>query len=450
MNPILAIEWGMFGVFLTSFVLLAFFTMIKPIAPIYEMKSLFASKAVIGALIALAAKVWGLKTGDLSPLYDIGLILWPIIVGIGADCMTMWHRIAQTTFTAPPWKTWQFWGAIISGLTTIFGAFGVDIHELDGIAHKVIDNSPAFVAIAASLVSLFGTITAKKEIKMPIVGGQPVIMLALLLSVSGVFAEAPRQMGWRSNPTHSKGLKQMSMKAVPLPAAASLEALMPAVYDQTTMGSCTANTGAGAFDYRWKLDTGSFCYPSRLDLYQNELKHDGTFPQDAGSYTASILWVLKNQGIALEKCWPYVPSNLAKAPTTCAISGRKSHKAIVAYDIPNDDGGYGVKYAISQKKLPVLTGGYVFNNIMVPIYDVGTRKWFVGMPKGNPVGGHEVLIVGYDDGLVIAGIKGWVRVRNSWGTDWGDKGYAWFPQKYLLNPKYFEDNGAIELTTGTK
>ena len=63
MNPILAIEWGMFGVFLTSFVLLAFFTMIKPLAPIYEMKSLFASKAVIGALIALAAKVWGLKTG---------------------------------------------------------------------------------------------------------------------------------------------------------------------------------------------------------------------------------------------------------------------------------------------------------------------------------------------------------------------------------------------------
>lgn len=414
-----------------------------------EFKSIFASKAIIGALIAAIAKLWGLKTGDLSSLYDIGLILWPIIVGIGADCVTMWHRLTQTQFSAPPWCTWQFWGAIISGLTTIFAAFGVDIHELDGIAHKIMDNSPAFAAIFASLVSLFGTITAKKEIKVPLVGGQPVIVLALLLSISGAWAATPK-LGWKSNPHHPKGLKQLAAPRAALPASANLEALMPPVYDQKDIGSCTANAGGAAFDFQWKVQSGAFVFPSRLDLYQNELKHDGSWPQDAGSYTASILWVLKNQGVALEKCWPYVPANLTKNPTSCAISTRKNYKAVVAYDVPNNDGGYAVKYAISQKKLPVLTGGYVFNNIFNPVYDVGTRKWFVPMPAGKAVGGHEILIVGYDDTLVIGKIKGWVRVRNSWGTEWGDKGYAWFPQSYLLNPKYFEDNGAVEVVSYKK
>lgn len=225
---------------------------------------------------------------------------------------------------------------------------------------------------------------------------------------------------------------------------------MPPVYDQGNIGSCTANAGCGGFDYQWKMQSGTFLFPSRLDLYQNELKHDGNFPQDAGSYTSTILWVLKNQGVTLEKCWPYVTANLAKAPTACANANRKFYKAILAYDVPNDDKGYAVRFAISQKRLPVLTGGYVFNSIMNPIYDVGTRQWFVPMPTGKPIGGHEMLIVGYDDNLVIGKIKGWVRMRNSWGPEWAGNGYAWFPQAYLFNPKYFEDNGAIELTSYKK
>lgn len=223
---------------------------------------------------------------------------------------------------------------------------------------------------------------------------------------------------------------------------------MPPVYDQLNIGSCTANAGCGAFDYKWKIQNGSFCYPSRLDLYQNELKHDKTWPNDSGSYTSSIVWVLKNQGVTLDRLWSYKPQNLAVDPPACAVKRRPDYMVLTAYDIPNDDNGYAIKYAISQKKLPVLTGGYVFQNIFSPIKDKATGQWYVGMPKGNPVGGHEICIVGYADDLVIAGIKGWARVRNSWGTAWGDKGYCYFPQAYLFNPKYFEDNAALEVTKG--
>jgi C1A family cysteine protease len=40
---------------------------------------------------------------------------------------------------------------------------------------------------------------------------------------------------------------------------------------------------------------------------------------------------------------------------------------------------------------------------------------------GDVVGGHAVLLVGYDLNSRL-----W-RVRNSWGTGWGEGGYAWLP-----------------------
>ena len=34
---------------------------------------------------------------------------------------------------------------------------------------------------------------------------------------------------------------------------------------------------------------------------------------------------------------------------------------------------------------------------------------------------HAVMVVGYRSG------KGW-RIKNSWGSDWGEEGYAWIAE----------------------
>lgn len=274
-------------------------------------------------------------------------------------------------------------------------------------------------------------------------------LIALIL-LSSIVSAAPHRLGWKSNPRHAKGLIQIvknpKYKLAPLPASASVSILVPDAYDQGDLGSCTANAGCAAFDAKWKVQKGAFINPSRLDLYQQELIHDGNYPNDAGSYTSTILWVLTQKGVALEQCWPYDTSKLASNPPNCAVVSRANYMAVKAYDVPNDDNGYSVKQCIANIKIPVITGGYVYENIFNPIYDVGTGKYFVGMPKGSPVGGHEILIVSYDDNLTIGKITGWAEIHNSWGKSYGSQGNVWLPYKYIFNPRQFEDNGAIEIT----
>ena len=55
------------------------------------------------------------------------------------------------------------------------------------------------------------------------------------------------------------------------------------------------------------------------------------------------------------------------------------------------------------------------------------------------LGGHAVVAVGYDDARVIENTNpgggkttGAILVRNSWGTEWGDRGYGWLPDDYCL------------------
>lgn len=43
------------------------------------------------------------------------------------------------------------------------------------------------------------------------------------------------------------------------------------------------------------------------------------------------------------------------------------------------------------------------------------------------LGGHAMLVVGYDDE------GGYLIVRNSWVEQWGDNGYCYLPYEYYTN-----------------
>jgi hypothetical protein len=76
-------------------------------------------------------------------------------------------------------------------------------------------------------------------------------------------------------------------------------------------------------------------------------------------------------------------------------------------------------------KGPVVLGTNWYKGMNVP----DRRTGFV-RPTGRPVGGHAYCIRGADDNIKCPdGSKGALRIINSWGTSWGDKGRAWLSYK---------------------
>jgi hypothetical protein len=54
--------------------------------------------------------------------------------------------------------------------------------------------------------------------------------------------------------------------------------------------------------------------------------------------------------------------------------------------------------------------------------------------SGSYVGGHAVTIVGYDDNKVYGvgpAEKGAFKLANSWGTNWGNRGFFWVSYEYF-------------------
>jgi C1A family cysteine protease len=55
------------------------------------------------------------------------------------------------------------------------------------------------------------------------------------------------------------------------------------------------------------------------------------------------------------------------------------------------------------------------------------------------LGGHCVLAVGYDDATQL------FKVRNSWGTSWGQAGYFQIPYAYLTNADLADDFWVVDV-----
>lgn len=260
------------------------------------------------------------------------------------------------------------------------------------------------------------------------------------------------KLGWKSDPNHSRKLRQFvhapGMKAVVLPDAVDLSGVMPGgpaaplaghavkAYDQEDEGSCTANAGCAAFEFLWHKMTGSFVPASRQGLYICELMHDGNWPHDYGSYTSTIVWVLRAQGVGQEKLLPY-SSLLSTKPSAAYYADAAKRPVIDAFDVDSTD-GISIRKALASG-LPVIFGGYVFPSIQ----KMNRFSYFNPPHSGRPLGGHERLIMGYDRKLqrVVNGktITGWYWVLNSWGTGWGLKGYCWEPMTEIENPRLNED-----------
>lgn len=166
--------------------------------PPLRAKSIFASKTVFGILIALGAKFTGLAGDDINGVVINAATAWPIIVGILADFGAMIARVRETNFDKSIFKRRDFWLQLLSGLLTIATAFGYDLSALHGIVDKGLEATPAIAAILGGILGIYGTLTAKKAIRIA-PGATSIIILLTSISLPGLAQDTCTAIRVREN-----------------------------------------------------------------------------------------------------------------------------------------------------------------------------------------------------------------------------------------------------------
>jgi len=226
-----------------------------------------------------------------------------------------------------------------------------------------------------------------------------------------------------------------------LPTHYTLRPYMPPVVDQGNLGSCTANSIANAVYAEmlrqiWKKTGTEAWLPSRLFIYYNERAMEGTVDQDAGAEIRDGFKCINSQGVCPETEWPYDISKFTNKPGSTCYTDALKDKVVQYMAVTQDLADMKTCLASGY---PFVFGFTVYDSFMS---DAVAANGIVPMPNTNTEsvqGGHAVLAVGYDDHYQR------FLVENSWGTDWGMKGYFTIPYVYLANTDMANDFWTIRL-----
>jgi C1A family cysteine protease len=234
-------------------------------------------------------------------------------------------------------------------------------------------------------------------------------------------------------------LKLAKVKDASIPPKMDLKKWCSPIENQGSIGSCTANAGVALVEYLERKATGKHIDASRLFLYKTtrNLLH---WTGDTGGFLRSAMGAMVLFGVPPEEYWPYDEAKYDEEPPAFCYAFAQSYQAIKYYRL--DPPGRSKERVLKRIKsniagnLPSMFGFAVYNSIrqagvsgQIPFPTATERR----------TGGHAVVAIGYDDNKEITNTgrggettKGALKIRNSWGTGWGEDGYGWLPYDYVI------------------
>ncbi|MCP4330645.1 MAG: cysteine protease [Alphaproteobacteria bacterium] len=230
-------------------------------------------------------------------------------------------------------------------------------------------------------------------------------------------------------------------KDVPLPAKVDLKKFCSPIESQLELGSCTAQAAVGIVEYYQRRAFGEHIEGSRLFVYKttrNLMQVEG----DTGAWLRNAMGALVLCGVPDERYWPYTDADpdFDKEPESFVYAVADNFETLhyFSHEPPGQNVSGDAVLASVKKYLaagiPSMFGFWGFDS-----YESSDVKGGIPYPcpEEKSDWAHAVVAVGYDDKKKIKNTicdkttTGALLIRNSWGEEWGDKGYGWMPYAYV-------------------
>ncbi len=266
---------------------------------------------------------------------------------------------------------------------------------------------------------------------------RPIIILGTILCLSCVFP-ALHSQGLLFNdedynrqprqPAYDTGSKA-DYEAVQNINKIDLKPFCPEPQDQGLIASCTgwacgygALTIMQAIQNQWGGQRDSITRNAFSALFIfNQIKKGSC---DFGAYISDAAVLLEEKGNILSKDFDRIKNDCERKPNPDELEKAmnvriKDHVTLFASDDAANIKIGETKLCLSQK-MPVIVGIDLLKSFQQ--LPKGAEFWY---PAGDsiPVGGHAVVVVGFDDGREA------FEILNSWGTNWANQGFAWIKYK---------------------
>ena len=231
-----------------------------------------------------------------------------------------------------------------------------------------------------------------------------------------------------------------NLAEVALPAAHDLREGWWTIGDQEDTGSCVGwATGDGVLRYTLvkagQIGSDERVSPRFIWMGSKETDEFTSFPETfieaSGTSLKAAVEICRKFGVVTEDVLPFRIATKMYVGNEKAFWAKAAQRRIRYYNLGKDPGAW--KQWLVQSG-PILAGFTVDASWMNATENNGIVDTF---QPATARGGHAVTVVGYrTDGRFI--------VRNSWGTDWGDEGFAYVSPNYVA-AAFFSESYGVQL-----
>ncbi len=184
------------------------------------------------------------------------------------------------------------------------------------------------------------------------------------------------------------------------------------VKHQKSCGGCWAFAAIASLESAYKIAQGVDLSLSEQEIMDcsKELGSDGC----QGGFSQGALQYIQEHGVHSSSTYPYIE----KDQPCQSVSGSVS-RAFEVNSVPNKN---MLEYIRNLRDRPLTTSFWVvdsFFDYSTGIYDAAAECTNMANVGTN----HAVLAVGYD----LSSPSPFIKLKNSWGSDWGESGYFRMP-----------------------